>query len=197
MGNGVGIRQMCLIAAALALTPTAAWAIAEGGSFYPGDLGQALATILVFIILLLVLRRWAWRPVCTQLQRREKAIAEALETAEQRRQEAEDLARSYKTRLDRAETEAADLLAKARKEAAEARREILQVAREEARKDAERAHREIDRASHEAMQDLRAATAQLATEIAARVIRKALTPEEHRRLVADSLAEIHRQAKRE
>ena len=197
MGNGVGIRLMCLIAAALALTPTAAWAGAEDGSFYPGDLGQALATILVFIILLLVLRRWAWRPVCTQLQRREKAIAEALETAEQRRQEAEDLARLYKTRLDRAETEAADLLAKARKEAADARREILHVAREEARKDAERAHREIDRASDEAMQDLRAATAQLATEIAGRVIRKALTPEEHRRLVADSLAEIHRQAKRE
>jgi len=158
--------------------------------FYPGDLGQAIATILIFVVLLVVLRKWAWGPICRQLQRRENDIAEAMDKAEQRRKEAEDIRNFYQARMDRAEADAADLLAKARKEAADARERILQAARIEARENAERAQRMLDRARREAMRDLQGATADLATDIAGRVIGRSLSEEEHRRLMEQSLAEI-------
>ena len=56
----------------------------------------------------------------------------------------------------------------------------------------ERARREIGLARDAAVKDLYDQAAEMATTIAGKVIRKALTPEEHDRLLADSLDELQR-----
>lgn len=170
---------------------------AEGGGFDPGDLGQAIAAVVIFFLLLLVLGKWAWKPIVSQLRQREQEIAETVNRAEKREKESQELLAQYKARLDRAEGDSQEVLAKARKGAAEAREEILDAARGEAQKFAEETRQEIDQAKQKALHELHDAAATLATDLAGRILRKTLKPEDHRELLQESLAEIRKNASRD
>lgn len=159
-----------------------------------GDIGHAIAAVIVFLGLLVVLRKYAWGPLVTQLEHREKSIAETLEQAQKRQQEAQDLLAQYRSRLDAAQAEAGELLAQARRDAADARERVLAIAQEEAHKAAETARQDIERAKRDALTELHQATANLAADIARRVIRKQLSADDQKRLMQDSLEEIRRQA---
>ena len=100
--------------AVLVLFPGPVWAEQGGRQLNPGDIGHALAAMAIFVVLLLVLRKWAWRPIIAQLRRREEDIADALRRAQQREKEALDLLSRYKARLARAEAESGTLLAESR-----------------------------------------------------------------------------------
>jgi F-type H+-transporting ATPase subunit b len=163
----------------------------EGG-FYFGDLGQAIAAVVIFVLLLVILGRWAWRPLVAQLQRREESIAEALKRAEQRENETRRLLEDYRARMEAAEGDAQQLLAKARREAIEARQQVLTTAAEESHKLLASAREEIEQARRSALRELRASAAELAADLAAAVIGRTLTQEDHARLVSESLQEISR-----
>jgi len=136
-------------AVATALLPVAPALGAEGGPNV-GDIGQAVAAILIFLLLLAVLGRWAWKPIVHQLHSREESIARAINDAQRRDQESQELLKLYRNRLDCAEAEVAEILASGRKEAAVARDQILQAASDEARKSASAARQEIDQARRDA-----------------------------------------------
>jgi len=165
--------------------------------YYPGDLGQALAVIVVFVLLLLILRKWAWKPIVTQLRRREQDILESLEAAQRREREASQLLDHYKARLERAEAEAQQLLDNTRQEAEKIRAITLDSARAEAERSAERARADLERAKQHALRELRDATAEMASEIAGKVIRRELSPEDKKRLLEQSLEEIKKRASQE
>jgi len=172
-------------------------ALANGGDFYVGDLGQAIAAILIFAILLFVLGKWAWGPVARQLQVREQDVADTIKNAHRREKEARDLADHYKTRMDNAESEAQEIIAGSRKQAQDAREEMIELARIEAQKSVKQAHVEIEQAKGQAIREMRGATAQMAADIAGRIIKTSLTPEMQQELVDSSIKEIGRKAAEE
>ncbi len=196
MRNGIKCWTARLAAPVVLLATAMPAAAAGGAEFYFGDPGQAVISILIFLLLLAVLGKWAWKPLVSQLQRREQGIAEALEHAQARNKEADDLLAQYKARLDAAQAQAAELLAKSRADAAEAREKILSAAQSEAHRAGESARQEIERAKLDALAELQDTTARLATDVAARVIRKNLSDDDQRRLLSDSLAEIRQRAAR-
>ena len=161
---------------------------AEGeGGLYLGDLGQMIAAIVVFILLFLVLRRWAWGPIITQLGAREETIAQSLKQAERRERESEELLDEYRGQMDQAHAEARRLLDAAKDQAAEMKEDILSSARKEAHRTVRLARHEIAQAREEALQNLRETTARLAMEIAEKVIAKSLDPADHSRLMRESM----------
>ncbi|HOF17797.1 MAG TPA: F0F1 ATP synthase subunit B [Phycisphaerae bacterium] len=178
-------------AVATALLPVAPALGAEGGPNV-GDIGQAVAAILIFLLLLAVLGRWAWKPIVHQLHSREESIARAINDAQRRDQESQELLKLYRNRLDRAEAEVAEILASGRKEAAVARDQILQAASDEARKSASAARQEIDQARRDALRDLYETTAELAAEMAETVLRRNLSDDDRRRIVGESLQELRK-----
>ncbi|MFP4105669.1 MAG: F0F1 ATP synthase subunit B [Phycisphaerae bacterium] len=187
------IPQLIGCIALLVMVLSAAPALgAESGdmSEKTGNIGQAIASLLIFFILLAVLGKFAWKPIAKQLRNREESISEALKRAEKREQETQDLLRHYRARMDYAEAEAEEILARSRKEASEAREKILDGAREEARRSAEKARADIERAKKAAMRDLYGTTAELATDVAASVMQGSLTEEQRRKLLEQSLSEI-------
>lgn len=195
-------RGRLLAAAALSLLLAAsspAWASGGegGGGINPGDLGQAVATILVFVLLLVILGRFAWKPLVKQIQSREQIIADAIVKAEQREKESQELLAHYRQRLDRADAEAQDLMAQTRKDAAVAREQILDAARQEAALTVQRATEDIELAKDGALRELRQTTADLATDLAGRIIHKSLRAEDHRHLLDESLAEIAARASKD
>jgi F-type H+-transporting ATPase subunit b len=141
-----------------------------------------------------VLSKYAWKPILAQLKRREETIASALERAEKREIEAQTILHQYQTRLESVENEAKDILDESRKEAVSLREQTLEEARAEARRSVEAAHESIDQAKRDALRELRERTGEMATEVAEQVLRRSLSDEEHRRLLAESMKELARGA---
>jgi F-type H+-transporting ATPase subunit b len=160
-----------------------------------GDWGHAIAALVIFGVLLAILGRFGWKPLLAQLRRREESIAEALRTSQQREAEAQELLKFYRTRMERAEADAAEVVGRGRREAAEARENALGAAREEATKIAAQTRQDIAAAKEAALRELRVAAAELAVDLAERVLGKSLTDTDHAQLVDESLAEIRRQGK--
>jgi F-type H+-transporting ATPase subunit b len=160
-----------------------------------GDVGHAIAALAIFGILLAILGRFAWKPLLAQLRRREESIAEALRSSQQREAEAQELLKFYRARMERAETDATEVVTRGRKEAAATREEVLSAARQEAVRTIAEARRDIAGAKEAALRELRVTVAELAVDLAEQVLQKTLTEADQARLVEESLADIRRRGR--
>jgi len=152
----------------------------------------AIWTIIIFLVLLVVLRAAAWKPIQKALVDREKFIHDSLQQAKADREAAEARLKEYTARLEAAHKEAGAIAEEARRDASVVKQRIEDEAKEEADRMIERAKREIGIAADAATKELITLSAKLATEVASRVIRKELNPAEHERLIADSIKEFQK-----
>jgi len=200
LGTNIGIAWAGLAGAAawlLAAAPALAEeAHAETGAPY-GDFGQAFMILAVFGGLMFILGKYAWKPIIGQLQRREKEVGERLQDTERRNRQAKELEAHYHARLDRADAEAKQLLAKSLEEAAKAREELLAAARDEGKHTIEAAVAEIEQFKKAAIEELQQATANMAVSIAGEIIRDQLSPEKQQELVGQSLTRIRARTDKE
>ncbi len=147
-------------------------------------------TLAVFVILLLVLRVLAWKPMLEGLQKREQNIRSAIDEAKAAREEAHRMREQWQREMDQANAKVRDLLNEGRQHAEKMQEEMIAKARTEIQGERDRLHREIDIAKDQALQQLWSQTAQLAAAISSKAIRRQLGPDDHRRLVDEALAEI-------
>jgi len=178
-----------LVVLALAIPALAAEAEhgGEGPSLFAGDLGNSFWTLLIFVLVLVVLGKFAWGPILNTLQARETFIREALETAKRDRDAAEARLREYEARLAQARAEATAIVEEGRRDAVVVKQRIEEDAQREADKRLERAKREIQIATETATKELYLLSARLATDMAGKMIGRELTPQDHERLIAESL----------
>jgi F-type H+-transporting ATPase subunit b len=151
-------------------------------------------TIVVFLVLLWVLSRFAWKPIAQGLDQRERSIHDAVQEAQRARDEAAALRDEFQARINKAHEQVRDMLDEARKEAQALKDHMQAEARKEAQADRDRLHREIEMAKDQALQDIWSQTAQLAALVSSKVIRRKLTPEDHSGLVEEALADLQRAA---
>ncbi len=166
---------------------------ASGGgesSIFAGDIGNAIWTLVIFGLVLFVLGKYAWGPMLDSLQQREKFIRESLEQAKADRESAESRLKEYEEKLTAARAEATAIVEGGRRDGDELRRTIEEEARGEADKMVDRAKREIQIAQQTAVKQLYSTGAALATELAGRVLGREVNPEDHERLIAESLDEL-------
>ena len=183
------IKRALFLLTALAV-PTLATAAEHGEeapSLFAGDLGNSFWTALIFVLVLVILSKFAWGPILETLQARETFIREALETAKRDREEAEARLRQYEERLAQARTEASAIVEEGRRDAVVVKQRIEEEARHEADKMIERARREIQIATETATKDLYLVAARLSTEMAGRILGREITPQDHERLITESL----------
>lgn len=178
---------MALATLASAAPVLAAEAEHEAPSLFAGDLGNSFWTLLIFVVVLVVLGKYAWGPILSGLQARESFIREALETAKRDREEAEARLREYEARLAGARAEASAIVDEGRRDAEVVKRRIEEDAKRQADLMIERAKREIQIATDTATNSLFTLSAKLATEMAARVIGRELAPQDHERLIAEGI----------
>jgi F-type H+-transporting ATPase subunit b len=151
-------------------------------------------TIIVFVLLLLVLKKWAWGPMLQGLQRREQNIQLAIDEAQRAREEAQRMREQWQAEIDRANDKVREIMDAARRDAENVREEMLGKTRRDIQAERDRLHREIETARDQALQEIWTQTAQLATLISAKAIRRELSGEDHRRLVDEALAELRQAA---
>ncbi len=150
----------------------------------------ALWTVVVFGLLLVILGRFAWRPVIRAMHEREAHLEQVLLDSERARNEAEAIAASHRKQLAGAADEVRALIEQARKDALVSADAIIKKAQAEAESSRERAEREITGARDQALMEIWSKTADLAVSVAGRVLEKELGDNDHRRLVEAALNEL-------
>ena len=173
------------------LIATAAEGEDEGGSFLVSpDVGLMLWTLLVFGICFFVLAKFVFPRIAEALDRRQRAIEESIDTADQLRKEADQILAEYRERLAEARGQADEIVARARKTGEAAEGEILAEARTKREEMMEQTRRDIEAETRRAIQEIRAEVADLTVLATEKVTRKALTDADHKRLVEEALSEL-------
>lgn len=145
----------------------------EGG-LLSVDGGLAFWTVLTFVILLIILRKTAWKPILEALDKREKEIAESLAQAEEARKATARLIEENKSSMSKNNEEAQKILAEAKRTAEEQKNKMLEESKAQAKKIVADAQDEIDRKKVEAINEIKGQVASLAIEIAEKIIRQDL-----------------------
>jgi F-type H+-transporting ATPase subunit b len=187
---------MGAICLALAAHPLVAHAAegAENSGDKPGllqlDIYSILWVLVIFIILVVVLYRTAWKNVLAGLTAREQRIRNDIAQAEAARHKAEESLAQYNKQLADAEARVRDLLDKARSDAEQIANGVRVRAQEEAQTIREKAEHEIERAKNDAIAQIYEQTAVLATSVAEKILRRSLNPDDQRDLVTRSLDQL-------
>ena len=159
------------------------------------NLPTLLTQVVTFIILLVILRFVAYKPIMRMLDERSRRVKESMEQAESVKEQSARAEEELKKQLGEASREGQERIARAVK----AGEEVKQKAQEEARKEAEtllgRARAEIQRERDEAIGEVRREFADLTVLAAGKVIEKSLDKEEHRELIDKVLEESSTQKK--
>ena len=185
-----------LIVAFLALSALPIHAAEEAPALSPfaGNLGNAIWTLAIFVIVVIVLGKFAWGPVLGLLQQREEFIHKALADAKRDRDEAEARLKEYAAKLQSGYAEAATIVEEARREAERVREDGRQRARSEAEKLVAGAERQIQLQTSHALEQIRREAVDLSVMIASKIIQRNLSREDNERLIDDAIKQVEGRA---
>lgn len=165
----------------------------DGGlDIFAGNAATAVFTVALFLVLLVVLGKWAWGPILTGLQKREEHIRKSIEDAEDARTEAEQSLSQYKEQLAQAQQEAKSIIEKGRADAVALSEDLKIKAQEEVKNLRDQAQQDIETAKEQALKELYQDVTGLATDMASKIIGKTLNAEDHRTLLQDSLNQLQK-----
>jgi F-type H+-transporting ATPase subunit b len=154
------------------------------------DPGLFIWTILTFVVLLVVLAKFAWRPLLTALEGRQEAIKKSLDDAERAKQELTRLHQESAKIIEQARGEAESILGKTRSDAERLREELRTKAKEEADAIVRNAEQQIQLQTRQAIQQVRHEVADISVMIASKLLERNLAKEDNDRLINETLKEI-------
>ncbi len=162
----------------------------QTGGFNPLEWKSDLAlwTVVVFVCLLAILWRFAWRPIVEGLDKRERNVADQISEAEAANQKAKEILADYERKLAAAQDEVLAILAQGRRDAEQAGHEMIEKSKEEAKAEYARALEQIDAATAAAIKDLARQSAAMAVDLAGKIVRSRLKPGDHTRLIEQAVA---------
>lgn len=161
-----------------------------GGSLIDVDPGVVFWTVITFLVLLFVLKKFAWKPILTALDQRENAIRESLEKAEVAKQEAQKILDQNQANLAQAEEESKKIINQSRAYAEKLKEQIVQESRDHAKKLIEEASGEIERKKDAAMEELKSQVAEIAISAAEKILKENLNREAQKKIVNKYISEI-------
>jgi F-type H+-transporting ATPase subunit b len=156
------------------------------------DPGLFIWTILTFLVLLGLLKRFAWGPLLTALHDRQERIRQSLEGARAAVDEMERARREAAEILRQARVEADAIVSSSRTDAERVREEIKQKARAEAASIVAAAERRIELEAFHARQEVRREAADLSIMIASKLIRRNLSRDDNRVLIDEVIGSLGR-----
>ncbi|HEV8539472.1 MAG TPA: F0F1 ATP synthase subunit B [Bacteroidota bacterium] len=152
--------------------------------------GLIIWTLVTFILLMVILRKLAWKPLLEALHKREEHVRESIERAERARQESERILEENRKQLANAEAEAHRILNEGRALSEKLKNEILEQTNQQSRRMVEQAKQEIGRDKDAALAQLRGEVANLAIKAAEIILDETLDENKHRKLVDAYLKEL-------
>ncbi len=153
------------------------------------NLPLLIAYLVTFVILMVILYVFAFKPLLAAMDQRTARIQEGLSAADRAREEAASSQAAIEEQLNEARREGQRLLDQAREASQRYRETEMERARQDAEAFAERARADIQRERDAALEELRAGFGDLAITAAERVIRRSLDRQAHEELITQVLEE--------
>ena len=147
--------------------------------------------IMILVVLVILLKKLAWKPILDALNAREQGIQDALDSAENARKEMQNLKSDNEKLLQEARMERDAMI----KEAREIKDKMISEAKEDAQREGEKmiqqAKATIQTEKNAALADIKNQVATLSVQIAEKVVREELsTKAKQERLVEDMLDDV-------
>ncbi len=154
------------------------------------DPGLFLWTILTFLVLLVLLAKFAWKPLLALLDRREEMIRQSLDDADKAKQELQRLQQESKEILSKARVEAQSILAKSRSQAEQLKGELRQEAKVQADSILRDAEKQIQVETEKAIAVIKNEVVDLSLLVASKLIKRNLSKEDNQSLIEESLKQV-------
>lgn len=156
------------------------------------DIVQILTHVIAFLIMLWVLKKFAWKPFLGILEQRRAQIQSDFDAAAAKRREAEEAADRYTARLKDIENEKRARIQEGIGEGRKIAEEIREDARTESKKIIDKARADIERDIAKAQVELKEKIVGMTMAATERIIRHSLDTEGHRRLVTGFIDELEK-----
>lgn len=155
------------------------------------EIGLFFWSLLAFLLVLFLLKKFAWKPILAALHEREKGIADAISSAERMRQEMGLIQAENEKLLAQAREERTQII----KEAREMQDKMIGEARDRARTEADKiladANEQIQRQKMAALTDVKNQIGKLSVEVAEKILRQQLaTAEAQNKLMVELTEDI-------
>jgi F-type H+-transporting ATPase subunit b len=152
--------------------------------------GLMIWTIICFLVVLFVLKRYAFGPIQQMIDTRRERIQQAIAEADNAREEARKLLEEHRKLIGQAKSESEEILVEARRLADAQRDRVKQETEEDRQRRLEETRRQIDQATAQALGQIRDEVGKLSLLAAEKITRKSLTDGDQQRLIDEALAEI-------
>ena len=162
----------------------------SGNFLVTPSVGLMIWTLLAFGISFAILRKVAYPRIAEALDKRRKAIADSIESAERTRAEADELLHEYRERLKEAREQAEDIVVRARRASESLQEETKADARKQREELMAATRRDIEAETRRSLDEIRKEVANLTVIATEKVTRKSLDDDDHRRLIEEALEEV-------
>ena len=152
------------------------------------NLGDIIATVTMFLLLMLLLKKFAWGPLMGIMDQRAELIATEIEAAEKSRLESQSLLEEQRNLLKEARNDAQAIVENAREQGETQREDIVIAARNEVARLKEEAALEIASEKEKAVAAVREEFVSLSILAASKVLGKELSEEDNRALIEETIA---------
>jgi len=157
------------------------------------DPGLYIWTIIVFLVLLGLLAKFAWRPLLAALDQRQESIRRSLDDAAKAKQELERLQTESQRILAEARSEAESIVARTRDDANRLRDEMRQKAQAEAANIVKNAEKQIELETNRALQQIRHEAIELSVTIASKLLQRNVSKQDNERLIEETFRQLEAQ----
>jgi len=152
--------------------------------------GLMIWTVICFLVVLFVLKRYAFGPIQQMIDTRRERIQQAIAEADNARDEARKLLEEHRKLIGQAKSESEEILVEARRLADAQRDRVKQETEEDRQRRLEETRRQIEQATAQALGEIRDEVGKLSLLAAEKITRKSLTGADQQRLIDEALAEI-------
>jgi F-type H+-transporting ATPase subunit b len=163
-----------------------------GGSLLDVNPGLIIWTILTFLFLLIILKKVAWKPILTALDKREKEIEDSLNRAEQAKVEAQKILDENQATLSKAEEESRKIIDQSRVYGDNLKEQLMRESKDQAQKIIEDASAEIERKKNAAFEELKNQIAEISVNAAEMIMKENIDAKKNKQIVNKYLSEINK-----
>ncbi|WP_156290876.1 F0F1 ATP synthase subunit B [Oceanobacillus salinisoli] len=153
-------------------------------------IGDMIVQLVTFLILLYLLKKFAWGPLMNMMQKREEYVAGEIEAAEKSRKEAEQASQEAANQLKQVKQEAQQMIEEAKSAGLKQEQDIVEAANKQAELIKKQAQQEIENEKEQAIQALQDQVASLSVLIASKVVEKEINEQDQEKLISEYLKEV-------
>lgn len=152
--------------------------------------GLMIWTVFFFLVVLFVLKRYAFGAIQKTIDDRRERIRQAIEEADNARDEARNLLEEHRKLVGQAKSDAEEILAEARKDADKARERVRDETEVDRQRRLDETRRQIEQATTQALGEIRSEVGKLSLLAAEKITKKSLGDADQQRLINEALAEL-------